>query len=163
MIISYDRRADATTDEKIQSLIESIMLALNEKADEISVAASSIAEMIYPVGSIYMSVSSTNPAMLFGGTWEKIEGKFLLASGGGYDTGSTGGEAVHTLTVDEMPAHNHVMNYVNYNRGSGNNATMGYLTQTRQTNYSTTEDTGGGEAHNNMPPYLAVCVWKRIA
>ena len=62
---------------------------------------------IYPVGAIYMSVSSTSPASLFGGTWEQIQNRFLLAAGDTYAAGKTGGEATHTLTVEEMPAHNH--------------------------------------------------------
>lgn len=68
---------------------------------------------VYPVGSIYMSTVSTNPATLFGfGTWEAMPaGRVLLAQGtaswGTYNAGSTGGEATHKLTVGEMPAHNH--------------------------------------------------------
>ena len=65
---------------------------------------------IYPVGSIYMSVNSTSPATLFGGTWERIKDRFLLAAGDAYAAGGTGGEATHTLTEGEMPAHSHVPN-----------------------------------------------------
>ena len=62
---------------------------------------------IYPVGSIYMSVNSTNPSTLFGGEWEQIEDRFLLACGTNHNNGETGGEATHTLTTNEMPSHNH--------------------------------------------------------
>ena len=69
---------------------------------------------IYPVGSIYMSTVSTNPATLFGfGTWEAMPaGRVLLAQGKSswgttYNAGSTGGEATHQLTVGEIPSHNH--------------------------------------------------------
>lgn len=68
---------------------------------------------VYPVGSIYMSTVSTNPATLFGfGTWSAMPaGRVLLAQGtaswGTYNAGSTGGEATHQLTVGEIPAHNH--------------------------------------------------------
>ena len=62
---------------------------------------------VYPVGSIYMSVNSTSPAKLFGGTWEQIKDMFLLACGDTYANGAKGGEASHTLTVAEMPAHSH--------------------------------------------------------
>ena len=61
----------------------------------------------YPVGSIYMSVNSTSPASLFGGTWEQLKDRFLLGAGDTYTNGSTGGESTHTLTVDEMPSHTH--------------------------------------------------------
>lgn len=131
--------------------------------------SSLILEAVYPIGSIYMSVNGTSPATLFGGTWEAIQGKFLLgAYGNTYKAGSTGGEATHTLTVDEMPKHTHSM----YSGNSGAPATWepdggSYLvdsvTQDKHTwwaslgmNYA-----GGGASHNNMPPYLAVYIWKR--
>ena len=57
----------------------------------------------YPVGSIYMSVNNINPANFFGGKWEQIKDRFLLACGSTYSNGSTGGEAIHQLTVDELP------------------------------------------------------------
>lgn len=68
---------------------------------------SEIINLIYPVGSIYMSVNSTNPGELFGGTWEQIQGRFLLGQGSGYSAGATGGEAEHTLSIAEMPKHGH--------------------------------------------------------
>lgn len=68
-------------------------------------------DKIYPVGSIYMSVNATNPATFIGGTWARITDVFLLASGNAYAPGSTGGEAVHTLTTNEMPAHEHKSYY----------------------------------------------------
>ena len=116
--------------------------------------------MVYPVGSIYISVNSTSPASLFGGTWEQIEDRFLLAAGSTYGAGSTGGEAVHTLTVDEMPAHNHsVPNMPGRDEGVEWVGQSGIAApQTRSTDIN-----GGGAAHNNMPPYLAVYMWKRVA
>ena len=69
----------------------------------------SIADFIYPVGSIYMSVNNTSPAVLFGGTWARISGQFLLGAGSGYNAGDAGGNpnGLHTLQIEEMPAHNH--------------------------------------------------------
>ena len=61
-------------------------------------------DMAHPIGSIYRSVNATNPATLFGGTWEQIKDCFLLSAGDTYAAGSTGGEATHKLTVAEMPA-----------------------------------------------------------
>lgn len=63
----------------------------------------------YPVGSIYMSVNSTNPGELFGGTWEQIQGRFLLGQGSGYSAGTVGGEADHALSDREMPSHRHIV------------------------------------------------------
>lgn len=61
----------------------------------------------YPVGSIYLSVNSTNPSSLFGGSWTQLKDRFLLAAGTSYSAGSTGGEATHTLKESEMPEHSH--------------------------------------------------------
>lgn len=66
-----------------------------------------VVDLIYPVGSIYMSVASASPATLFGGTWEQLKDRFLLGAGDSYTAGDTGGSASHTLTTDEMPSHNH--------------------------------------------------------
>lgn len=121
----------------------------------------------YPVGSIYMSINSTSPASLFGGTWEQLKDRFLLAAGDTYTAGSTGGESTHTLTVDEMPSHTHEID-----RGWGSDSSSSshkvYADNSlKYSNYSDsaliTRSTGGGKPHNNMPPYLAVYMWKRIA
>ena len=117
-------------------------------------------DTIYPVGSIYMSVNNVNPSTLFGGTWEQIKDTFLLSAGDTYAAGSTGGEAEHVLTVDEMPSHDHAMSLATTDASSANYARMGYQGETRR---GVTGATGGGLAHNNMPPYLAVYVWKRTA
>lgn len=73
---------------------------------------SSLLERVYPVGSIYMSVNSTDPGTLFGGTWQRLKDRFLLAAGDSYTAGATGGEASHTLTAAEsgVPAHAHGLN-----------------------------------------------------
>lgn len=121
------------------------------------------AQGAYPVGAIYLSVTDANPAALFGGTWERIGGRFLLGADTTYTAGSTGGEAEHTLTADEMPRHNHDVDNLN----ASGNATPFMTVQAQdksgfggnvQTMYA-----GGGKAHNNMPPYLAVYMWKRVS
>lgn len=123
-----------------------------------------IADMIYPVGSIYMSVNSTSPATLFGGTWEQIEDRFLLSAGDTYTAGSTGGEATHTLTVNEMPSHNHSAWLNGGGSISGYGLDYTYTNECRSYDGSDIIDNkGGGQAFNIMPPYLAVYVWKRTA
>ena len=62
---------------------------------------------MYPVGSIYLSINSINPGILFGGTWEQIKDSFLLAAGDIHEAGEIGGEETHTLTVEEIPSHTH--------------------------------------------------------
>ena len=117
---------------------------------------------MHPVGSIYISVNSTNPSLLFGGTWQQITGRFLLAAGGGYSAGTTGGEVAHKLTVAEMPSHSHQVYYDQDDSSRGNKEQaelVAYGTSTR----GNTLTTGGSAAHNNMPPYLTVYMWKRTA
>lgn len=122
---------------------------------------------LYPVGSIYISVNSTNPATLFGGTWEQIKDKFLLSAGDTYNAGDEGGEATHKLTIDEMPKHKHNANVrINWYDGTAygplfNQGDSSHVGVDRETTY--TDEVGGGQPHNNMPPYLAVYMWKRIA
>lgn len=126
-----------------------------------------ILDNVYPVGSIYMSVNSTNPANLFGGTWEQIQGRFLFGMNSSYPAGSTGGEITHALTINEMPEHNHTIYYPNAG-GPYGHANIGYpkdsgTNMTWCAEMCKTAPTGGGAAHNNMPPYLSVYIWKRTA
>lgn len=126
-----------------------------------------ILDNVYPVGSIYMSVNSTNPKNLFGGTWEQIQGKFLFGMDSSYPAGSTGGEITHKLTTDEMPEHGHTIYYPN-SGGPYGNANISYpegsdTNMTWCAEMCKTAATGGGAAHNNMPPYLSVYIWKRTA
>ena len=125
---------------------------------------------VYPVGAVYMSVNSADPADLFGfGTWERVKDRFLLAAGDAYAAGSTGGEATHTLTIDEMPNHLHALNEPIHNdriklgsMGGSDN----YALSKRAASYDyslSTDAVGGDAAHNNMPPYLVVYIWKRTA
>lgn len=194
-------------------------------------------DTIYPIGSIYITVGSINPSILFGGSWEQIQDKFLLSAGSTYIAGSTGGEATHTLTTNEMPSHLHnntieisaeqdshkhrILTYTGHTRkgisnmyspcsgssnlakywgivGNGGDSNADNLANSQQAiaenscgyseyakngasgnntkaiiestkpnitvNYNYTNmESGGGQAHNNMPPYLVVYVWKRIA
>lgn len=160
-----------------------------------------IIDMIYPIGSTYISVNSVNPSFLFGGTWEQLKDKFLLASGDTYSNGATGGSATVSLSASQMPRHNHSTNS-HYHTASETNEY--YVTSTSSgasnkrvtvptsgSNYAdvqssstfhhrtvtgsaspSTKYTGGtgsteayqnGSAHENMPPYLVVYMWKRIA
>ena len=125
-----------------------------------------IVDLIYPIGSIFISTNDTNPFEVMGiGTWEKIEDRFLLASGTKHENGSTGGEENHTLTINEMPKHSHKMKYDSVGwtaikLSSGTNGILENNASSYDGQYST-EEIGNGNAHNNMPPYLAVNMWKR--
>lgn len=120
-----------------------------------------IIDTVYPVDSFFISLNSTNPSTLFGGTWERIKGRFLY----GIDTeavGSTGGEKTHTLTVDEMPKHKHSYTLAHEITGTASGLAYGEVVSgTFDTGFISS--TGGDQPHNNMPPYLGVYIWKRTA
>lgn len=154
-------------------------------------------DQIYPIGAIYMSTVSTNPATLFKiGNWEALPaGRVLLAQGTStwgvnYSAGSTGGEDKHTLTVSESAPHNHTGNATTSGsththaltmrashgesgnggvpRFSDGDVWSGYKTQNlsaagEHSHAITINNSGGGQAHNNMQPYLSVYMWKRIS
>jgi microcystin-dependent protein len=143
----------------------------------------------YPVGSIYMSVNSTSPADLFGGTWEAMPaGRVLLAQGTSewgveYKAGSTGGEHEHQLSIGELPSHNHIaissdagqhshqLNaYANDSAGGGKGYWFdrsGALDTTKEAGSHNHEisisNTGNNNAHNITQPYVAIFMWKRIS
>lgn len=129
----------------------------------------SIIDLIYPLGSYYWNSNSTSPATLFGvGTWTQITNQFIFAAGGDYASGDTGGEATHTLTIQEMPSHDHrcIMEQSYYAYGGpmesdeGPASGHGYAYPFY---YSFTGTKGGGKAHNNMPPYIVAYCWRRDA
>ena len=146
-----------------------------------------LVDIFYPVGAYYSSSDPTSPEELFGGTWEEIHGRFLFAEDDAHPAGSTGGEEKHTLIVGEMPSHgNHLMQGRMYeeladnasNDSSYRSNTL-YLPKTAFVStgnfnrgwkdwnggemYPAGTLKGGGNPHNNMPPYLATYTWHRIA
>lgn len=125
----------------------------------------------YHIGAIYMSTNSTSPASLFGGTWERIKDRFLLGSGDSYGAGATGGSASVTLTGNNLPNILQV--------GQNNSGVTKWISGTPWTNQpydnqafiitqkSYLNEVGNNyiynQPHENMPPYLAVYIWKRTA
>ena len=124
----------------------------------------------YPVGSIYTSVVSTNPATLLGvGTWAAFgEGKVLVGIDSGdtdFDTVlETGGSKTdsHTLTIAEMPAHTHT---TTTGSGGGSSSATSQTQTTNSVGTATTSSTGGGGAHTHdiVQPYIVVYMWRRTA
>ena len=123
------------------------------KVADVSTTVDDILNAIYPIGVI---VCGAKPTV---GTWEKVEGKFLLGSSSSHKAGSTGGEEKHKLTINEMPAHKHNGHFINLNA----NGAFDYAGGGKYAADSPTSSTGGGQAHNNMPPYLSVDMWRRTA
>lgn len=117
----------------------------------------------YPIGAIYISTDATSPAELFGGTWEQIKDTFFLAAGDTYAAGSTGGEATHTLSENEMPSHYHSIQSTGVARFTPASSSAYWCWfNASGYNQAVSYNTGGSGAHNNMPPYLSVYAWKRI-
>lgn len=154
-----------------------------------TVGSNFVLDNVYPVGSIYMNVNSTNPGTLFGGTWVQIQGRFLLGMSSSYPAGSTGGQATVALTTSQMPKHDgHLAsgvmspdgvpsagNFAGFlskdvftaygSGGRGWSAYSGNEMHPASTNQGGTSSLSEGqsEAHTNMPPYLSVYIWKRTA
>lgn len=120
-----------------------------------------ITDIIYPIGTYYISNNSTAPAELFGGTWTQLTGRFLYAT----TSTDTGGSNTHTLTVDQIPSHSHDFTSPAwyYNEITSGNAIVGAKDTATPKFTRTTYSTGGGAAHNNMPAYKGVYCWYRIA
>lgn len=134
-----------------------------------------VVDMIYPIGSIYLSVNNVNPSSVFGGTWEAWgSGKVPV----GVDTTQTefntvektGGEKEHKLTIEQIPEHDHP---IPQNFGTPAQSSTDYteneiktLAATKDASYLTrtgkTGVRGGGKAHNNLQPYITCYMWKRI-
>lgn len=143
---------------KVAEKASTLQLALD--VEFIGKVAGTIFDAIYPVGSIYMAYNHTNPGTLFGGTWQRLTGGFLWASQASDIIGQTGGEKTHTLTVNEMPKHTHGGTYTN----AGTSRTHGWLASGTGTAMGfDAVEVGGGAAHNNMPPYIQVSIWRRTA
>lgn len=155
------------------------------RLDALEEQVGDLIDRIYPVGAIYISVNSTDPSILFGGTWEQIEGRFLLASNSTYTAGSVGGASTHT--------HNYGIKFgAYYNSLSIENNPQGYVLAYKQdgtfsagtniasgsytanvNNAAATSNKSASITHrvlqgntsytSNYPPYLSVYMWKRTA
>lgn len=164
LIVNLDKIDETIKTEK-NDINENINTQLSEMNNEISDISDNVSQIllnIYPIGSVYINTVDTNPSDFFGGTWKRIaQGRTLIGEGISdreFSIGSTGGESTHRLSISEMPAHTH--NYFGTGRdvgGSGGSNSGGYWS-TRTTN-----STGGNVAHNNLPPYLVVYIWERVA
>ena len=115
----------------------------------------------FPVGSLYMTTGNEDPNISIGGTWEQIKDRFLLACGDTYANGTTGGEATHKLTVEEMPSHKHTIWTAQGGSWARETVCCGNTAVRNAGDYDSITYAGGNQPHNNMPPYLAVYVWKR--
>lgn len=123
-------------------------------------------DLVYPIGSIYMTTSTVSPAVLFGGTWERIKGRCIVGvdeNDTDFNTVSkTGGEKAHTLTVDEMPSHNHQLPGYGY-QSQSSNLYYKFTRVAEEWGFTSTANRGGSQAHNNLQPYYTAFIWRRTA
>ena len=159
---------------KLISNLDKIDETIKSQVDTVNENISQILLKIYPIGSIYISVSDTNPNEFFGGTWERIaQGRTLISEGTSDQTfkaGTQGGESKHKLTFTEMPTHTH-SGFVQTTNGTGGSKSTLYSNVFYKNSgvpsgegpMVTINASGGGVSHNNLPPYLVVYMWKRTA
>ena len=173
--------------KRFDMLEESVRYALNNACIQVynsvvSELKDEILKEAHPVGSYYWSDNMTNPAILFGGEWQRVENVFVLAAGSEYGIGTSGGEKVHTLTENEMPKHYHMfkpdakfdgIDFIVPTKSDGGgwscitescpqDHTGHYPGHWAKDTWGTYEK-GGSKAHNNMPPYITAYCWKRTA
>lgn len=150
---------------------------------DVEIKGKTLLDLIHPVDSIYISYSHTNPSSLFGGTWMRITNAFLYACEDGDNIGATGGEKEHVLSIDEMPSHTHTQeahsHWLPYSANDNGVQSMGKYVVSSASNTTngkgytgnlatlpaspSNEFSGRDNAHNNMPPYMKVSIWRRVS
>ena len=131
------------------------------------IGTSAIFLAAHPVGSLYETDIATNPGTLYGGTWAAWGGGKVTFGLNTADTsfntvGKTGGEKAHTLTVQEMPNHDHDLNAVNAGLSQpGGGYHPSWVSDRQYTVQVLSGLSGGGQAHNNLQPYITCYIWKR--
>lgn len=165
-----DNKETADLDTYINNAVSGLAAQINTLQNTIN----TYWQKIYPVGSIYTTVSTTSPATLFGGTWERYGvGRTLVgvdATQSEFNSvNKTGGAKTVTLTPAQMPAHNHIsvtdQNDAlwswsgGFQSGSGTRGALAPVDSGR----AYTGNTGGNQAHNNLQPYITVYFWRRTA
>ncbi len=176
-------KAEQEENNSLEELYSLMSIATNDNA-QVNINVKQLLDIMYPVGSIYITASNTNPQELFGGEWESYgEGRTLIGAGEGTDINnetvkfvenSIGGEYNHKLTVEEMPSHTHAMR-----RGGSALCIGGSISGVPNSNgfsyannagwwfghnkdVDSIASSGGSNSHNNMPPYIVTYMWKRV-
>ena len=145
----------------------------NETKAEINAVKDEIKRATSHVGQIILSTTlntADKVKNIYGGNWEAFgAGKVLIGAGsnGGrsFTAGSTGGEYTHTLTINEMPSHTHTVTDRYFKRNQGDQLGNTHGDELLGNTYTTeaTSAAGGGQAHNNMQPYVVVYMWRRVS
>lgn len=124
-----------------------------------------VVERDHPVGSLYISENATSPAELYGGTWERIEGKFIMGASDTYPAGSTGGSATHTQTVLELAAHYHMFEAWSNEAGDMPYGPCGVRDGAALlgANKLSMSSAGEGKPMDILNPYYSMYIWRRVA
>lgn len=182
-VASAANTAEQNAQSAAQALLaaeESAEAAARSAYDARNTVLGNVLDLIYPVGSIVQYTdASINPGDLFGGTWERIQGRFLFAADSGHAAGTEGGAETVTLTTQQIPRHMHYV--IRMASGSTSPDYLHSVARTdrensqwsdchyqlygvdQEANAGRSSYAGSGAAHNNMPPYLAICIWVRTA
>jgi len=146
----------------------------------LTVGGTSLVDLIYPLGAIYITTSAVSPSSIWAGTtWVAYgEGRTMIGHGAGAGltdrptVEATGGAETHTLTKAEIPPHTH--SEVRHNDHKTTSVTHPGLNIYDATGYQTVDTGDGsvdvagnaqllGQSHNNMQPYIVTYMWKRTA
>ena len=157
--------------EELAKKIAELEKIVSDNKSELENKINSNFDKTYPVGSIYISTSGTNPSTIYGGTWERYgQGKTLVGLNESETEFSTvnkiGGEKTHTLTIDEMPSHNHGQSLSGTDIDEGKAYYSWSFGDSKTRNYygsDLAQYTGGNQPHNNLQPYITVYMWKRVS
>ena len=123
--------------------------------------------LMHPVGTPYASENPTSPAELYGGTWERIEGRFIMGASDTYPAGSTGGSATHTQTGAELSPHEHLIG--SNTTGDMNIPAWSWISEMTQISsekniYQTySMRSGDGKPMDILNPYYSMYIWRRVA
>lgn len=153
---------DITTSGNISNNNITLSNDVNVKSiNNFKINGTTLLNVLYPVGSIYISMNNTNPSTFIGGTWTQISNRFLYCSTSG--ARGIGGADNVKLTTDNLPPHSH-----NYSIGDEESTTRTCcqrhkVSSIRTMTTKTTESTGGGKSFSIMPPYIKIYCWYRTA
>ena len=164
---SYEQLEDGTYNLIIRLTGDAPSAAAITQINGEDLAGKEFYEYVRTKGAVLFSFNPDfSPAARYGGSWEKITDRFPIGAGGSYTLDSTGGEAGVTLTTNEIPPHDHVLNVYNIEMDAPSGELVvppSKVNATPNLEGYPTQNAGGGQPHNNMPPYIAVNIWRRVA
>ena len=165
--LSYEQLEDGTYNLIIRLTGDAPSAAAISQINGEDLAGKEFYDYVRTEGAVLFSFNPDfSPAARYGGSWERITDRFPVGAGGSYALGSTGGEANVTLTINEIPPHDHVLNVYNIEMDAPSGElviTPAKVNAGANIDGYPTQNAGGGQPHNNMPPYIACNIWRKVA